>query len=189
MCIRDRPTGQSVTLQLAGTVPSGATGTSYTNTATASASDASPVTATDTDALNVQAALAISDTDGVGSVVAGSSDTYTTVVSNTGPSDAANLSVVDALPAQGLTGISSPGLPSGVTFNSGTDSWSLSSLPAGQAVTLKLSGTIPPGATGASYANTATASSSDATTVSATDTDTLTAQATLTITNLSLIHI
>ncbi len=176
-------TGQSVTLQLAGTVPSGATGTSYTNTATASASDASPVTATDTDALNVQAALAISNTDGVSSVVAGSSDTYTTVVSNSGPSDAANLSVVDAVPTQGLSGISSPGLPSGVTFNSGTDTWSLSSLPAGQAVTLKLSGTIPPGATGASYANTATASSSDAATVSATDTDTLTAKSNLNITN------
>ena len=63
--------------------------------------------------------------------MAGDPDTYTVVVSNTGPSDATNLSVVDTLPAQGFTNISSPNLPSGVTFTAATDSWSLASLPAG----------------------------------------------------------
>ena len=60
-----------------------ATGT-LTNTATASASDASTVTATDTDTLSAQATLAITNTDGVSSIVAGTSDTYTIVVSNPG---------------------------------------------------------------------------------------------------------
>ena len=176
------PAGQSVTLKLAGTVPSGATGATYVNTATASATDASSVTATDTDSLSAQATLGITKTDGVTSVVAGTADTYSIVVSNTGPSDASNLSVVDTLPAQGLSNISSPNLPAGVTFTAGTDTWTLASLPAGQSVTLKLAGTVPSGATGATYVNTATASATDASSVNATDTDSLSAQATLGIT-------
>ena len=112
------------------TIRSSATGT-LTNTATASASDASTVTATDTDTLTAQATLAITKTDGVTSVTAGTTDTYTVVVSNTGPSDASNLSVVDTLPTQGFTNITSPNLPAGVTFNAATDTWTLASLPAG----------------------------------------------------------
>ena len=152
------------------------------NTATASASDASTVTATDTDALTAQATLAITKTDGVTSVVAGSSDTYAIVVSNSGPSDASNLSVADTLPAQGLTNVSSPSLPSGVTFDAATDTWTLATLDSGQSVTLQLHGTVPSGATGATYVNTATASASDASAVRATDTDILTTDATLSIT-------
>ena len=128
---------------------------------------------------HAHATLAITKTDGVTSVTAGTTDTYTVVVSNTGPSDAANLSVVDTLPSQGLTNISSPNLPSGVTFTAASDSWSLASLPAGQSVTLIFAGTVPSGATGSTYVNTATASASDASTVTATDSDSLTAQATL----------
>jgi len=176
------PSGQSITLELSGTVPSGATGATYANTATASATGAATVTATDTDSLSSQSSLTITKTDGVASVLAGSSDTYTIVVSNVGPSDAAPLSVVDTLPAQGLTSVSSPNLPAGVTFNAGTDTWSETSLPSGQSVTLELSGTVPPGATGSSYVNTATASAPDAPPVSATDTDTLSSQAGLVLT-------
>src|ERR1019366_3942707 len=117
------PAGQSVTLKLSGTVPSGATGATYVNSASASASDASTVSATDTDTLNAQATLGITKTDRVSSITAGPSDTYTVVVSNTGPSDAQNLSVVDTLPIQGFTNISSPSLPAGVTFTAATDTW------------------------------------------------------------------
>ena len=116
-------------------------------------------------------------------MTAGTPITYTIVVTDKGPSDTSQLNVVDNLPAQGLTNISSPNLPSGVTFNSTTDSWSLASLPSGQSVTLKLAGTVPSGATGTSYTNTATASASDASPVNASDTDTLNTQATLAITN------
>ncbi len=103
------------------------------------------------------------------------------VVTNTGPSIASNLNVVDTFPTQGFTGVSSPNLPSGVTFNSFTDTWTLSSLAAGQSITLELSGTVPPGATGSSYADSASASASDASSVSATDTDSLGNQGDVTI--------
>ena len=103
------PSGGSVTYTVVAALVSSASGT-LSNTATASASDASTVTATDTDSLSSEATLSITKTDGVTSVVAGSSDTYTIVVSNSGPSDASNLSVADILPAQGLTNVSSPNL-------------------------------------------------------------------------------
>ena len=175
------PAGGTVTYTVTAAIRSSATGT-LTNTATASASDASTVTATDSDSLTAQATLTITKTDGVSSVTAGTTDTYTVVVSNTGPSDASNLNVVDTLPTQGFSNISSPNLPSGVTFTAASDSWSLASLAAGQSVTLQLAGTVPSGATGATYVNTASASAADASTVTATDSDTLTAQATLAIT-------
>ena len=70
--------------------------------------------------------------------------------------------MVDTLPTQGLTNISSPSLPSGVTFNSTTDTWTLASLASGQSVTVELAGTVPSGATGSTYVDTATASASDA---------------------------
>src|SRR6202034_3732912 len=154
------PAGGSVTYTVTAAIRSSATGT-LVNTATASASDASTVTATDSDSLSPHATLGITKTDGVTSIAAATTDTYTMVVSNTGPSDAANLSVVDTLPSQGFTNISSPNLPSGVTFTAASDSWTLASLAAGQSVTLKLAGTVPSGATGATYVNTASASASD----------------------------
>ena len=73
--------------------------------------------------------------------------------------------MVDTLPTQGLTNISSPNLPAGVTFTSATDTWTLATLASGQSVTLQLAGTVPSGATGSTYVNTATASASDASTV------------------------
>ena len=175
--------GHSVTLELSGTVPSGATGSTYVNTTTASASDAGTVTAIDTETLNSQSSLSITMTDGVTSVIAGTPETYTVVVSDGGPSDARNLSVVDTLPLQGLTNLSSPGLPAGVTFNPGTVTWSLLSLPAGHSVTLELSGTVPSGATGTTYVNTTTSSASDAAAVSSSDGDSLGHQADITLTN------
>jgi uncharacterized repeat protein (TIGR01451 family) len=152
------------------------------NSASASASDAGTVTATDTDTLTSHATLGITKSDGVTSIAAGGFDTYTIVVSNTGPSDAQNLSVVDTLPTQGLTNISSPSLPAGVTFTAATNTWTLSSLAAGQSITLQLAGTVPSGATGATYVNNASASASDASTVTATDNDTLTSQGNLSVT-------
>ena len=124
------PVGGSVTYTVVASISSSASG-SLSNTATASATDASTVSATDTDSLSAQAHLSITKTDGVSSIVAGSADSYTVQVSNTGPSDASNLSVVDTLPTQGLANLSSPNLPAGVTFNAATDTWSLASLGVG----------------------------------------------------------
>ncbi len=115
-------------MELSGTVPSGATGSTYVDSAAASASDASTVSATDTDSLSAQATLSLTDSDGVSSITAGTPDTYTVVVTNSGPSNATNLSVADTLPTQGLSNITSPSLPSGVTFTAATDTWTLASL-------------------------------------------------------------
>jgi uncharacterized repeat protein (TIGR01451 family) len=179
------PPGGSVTYTVTAVISSSATGT-LSNTATltppASFTNTNPlataggaVSATDSDSV-AQAHLTITNSDTVSSLAPGSNDLYTVVVSNSGPSDASSLSVVDTLPAQGLANITSPNLPSGVTFNSTTVTWSMSSLPIGQSVTLQLSGTVPLSATGSTYVNAASASASDASTVSASDTDSLGAQ-------------
>jgi len=184
------PAGGSITYTVVASVNASATGTlsnSVTVTPPASFANLNPlssfgsVSASDTDTLS-HAVLAVTDSDGASSVGAGSSDTYTIVVTNSGPSAASNLSVVDTPDPQGLSGVSSPSLPAGVTFSSATDTWSLASLPAGQSVTLELAGTVPGSANGSSYTNSVSASASDASTVSASDTDTLGNQGDVTIT-------
>src|SRR5438876_743334 len=62
-------------------------------------------TATDTDALTPEADLAITKTDGVTTVAPGTSDTYTIVVTNNGPSTAVGAAVTDIFPAD-LTAVS-----------------------------------------------------------------------------------
>jgi uncharacterized repeat protein (TIGR01451 family) len=139
------------------------------------------VSATDSDTV-AQGLLTISNSDNVSSVAPGSADVYTILVSNSGPSAATNLSVVDTLPTQGFANITSPNLPVGVTFNAATVTWSLPSLPVGQSVTLQLSGSVPSSATGSTYVNAASASASDATAVNASDSDSLGAQGDVAIT-------
>ena len=177
--------GQSLTMSISGTIDAAVVG-ALSNTATVTApagvtdTNSGNNTSTDTDVLTPQAELTISKTDGVTSVVPGETDSYTIVVSNSGPSNAFNVQVVDTPPSQGLANVTSPNLPAGATFNSATDTWIIGSLAAGQSVTLKLTGTVPASATG-SFSNTATATSSDAMSVTATDTDTLTPQADLAV--------
>ena len=55
--------------------------------------------ASDSDALVATADLSISKTDGVTTVIAGATTTYTIVVSNSGPSDAPGTQIKDTLPA------------------------------------------------------------------------------------------
>src|SRR5438132_1288405 len=96
--------GQSVTMTLTGTIDPNATGT-LTNAVTvappAGVTDTNPAdnTASDTDTLTPQVVLVITKTDGATSVVPGTSDTYTMVVSNAGPSAVTGASVSDPLPA------------------------------------------------------------------------------------------
>ncbi len=139
------------------------------------------LSSTDVAALSVLSHLSISKTDSVGgssitgaigTAVPGDPISYTIVVSNTGPSDADDVSVVETLPTQGLDTITTT-QPPGVTFSSADDTWTVGTLGAGDDDTLTLSGTIPAGAAGPRYVDTAAAGASDASTVSATDTDTL----------------
>jgi uncharacterized repeat protein (TIGR01451 family) len=164
--------GASVVLTLTGTIRPGASGTA-SDVVVTSASNAPSVTATDTDSLVPLANLAVTISDGLSQVTPGSADTYTVVVTNTGPSDATNVEVVDTLPAQGFENIASPDLPNGVIFNAATDTWSVGTLSAGATVTLTLTGMIPASATG-TFSQSATVDGSGARSVDATDVDTLT---------------
>jgi uncharacterized repeat protein (TIGR01451 family) len=101
------PAGGSTTHTATCTISAAATGT-LSNTATVTAAggitDPTPGnnSATDTDTLAPSADLAITKTDGVTTVLAGGSLTYTIVASNPGPSNAPGSTVTDTFPA-GLT--------------------------------------------------------------------------------------
>ena len=88
-----------------------AQGATLTDTATVSSATSDPVagnnTSTASTTVTPSADLAITKT-GPATVVAGASVAYSLVVVNNGPSDAANLSVTDALPA-GVTFVSATG--------------------------------------------------------------------------------
>jgi uncharacterized repeat protein (TIGR01451 family) len=97
------PAGGSTTYTATCAISAAATGT-LSNTATVAAAagvtDPTPGnnSATDTDTLAPSADLAITKTDGVTSVLAGGSLTYTIVASNPGPSDAPGSTVTDTFP-------------------------------------------------------------------------------------------
>ena len=96
------PAGGSVAFTASCAIAASATG-SLSNTATISGTvtDPNPAnnSATDTDTVTPQADLAITKTDGVASVVAGASTTYTITASNAGPSNAPGSTVADTFPA------------------------------------------------------------------------------------------
>ena len=182
--------GQSVTITLTGTIDPTATGT-LTNTAHVApppgVTDPNPANNndSDTDTLTPQADLAITKTDGKASAVPGTPDTYTITVSNAGPSTVSSVILTDDVPAALLNPVF--GTPSAGSYDPATGVWSGLSLASGQSVTITLTGTIDPAATG-TLTNTATVSPpagvTDPTPAnnSATDTDTLTPQADLAIT-------
>ncbi len=181
--------GASATYVITGTVASNAVGT-LSNTATVIApatvtdTDDSNNTETDADTLIPKTAVAVTKTNGVTSVTAGLSTTYTIVVSNTGPSDAGSVSVVDALPAAldwsganaSWTCLTNGGASCGSTGNGSIND--TVNLPAGSTVTYTLTAIVNPDATG-SLVNTAAVTVSGSVTDStpdddrATDTDTV----------------
>ncbi len=188
------PVGGSATFTVTGTVSATATG-SLVNTATITApggvTDPTPGnnSATDTDTLSPQADLTISKTDGVTSVVPGTSLTYTIVAGNAGPSTAANATVTDTFPAS-LTGATWTCVASGGASCPASGSGNINAavtLPVGATATFTATGTVSASATG-TLANTATITAPGGVTDptpgnnSATDTDTLTPQADLAIT-------
>jgi uncharacterized repeat protein (TIGR01451 family) len=181
--------GQSVTITLTGTIDPTTTGT-LSNTATVAPPpgvtdpNGANNSATDTDTLTPQADLSVTKTDGKTSAVPGTPDTYTITVSNAGPSTVSSLTLTDAVPAALLNPVFTP---SAGSYDPQTGLWSGLSLGSGQSVTITLTGTIDPKATG-TLTNTATVSppagvtDPDPTNNSGSDTDTLTPQADLAIT-------
>jgi uncharacterized repeat protein (TIGR01451 family) len=150
--------GGTVTLTLTGTVDPNLIG-SLTNTVTVSP----PSGTTDTNAANNTAAdtdttptadLAVTIDDGKTTVVPGTSNTYTITVTNNGPDTVSSLTLADTIPAALLN----PNFaPSAGAYDTNTRIWSGLSLASGQSVSMTLTGTIDPNATG-SLINTVTVS-------------------------------
>ena len=181
--------GNSVTITLSGTIDPTATG-SISNTVSVSPpsglsdSNSSNNTATDTDTLTPQVDLSVSQTDNKTSIVPGTANTYTIIVTNSGPSTISSFTMTDVIPA-GLLGAVFGAASSG-TYDSATKVWNGLSLANGTSVTITLSGTIDPTATG-SITNTISisppsgVSDTNSANNSATDTDTLTPQVDLSV--------
>jgi len=186
--------GATATLTVSYTVPQSAAAGAVTNTAVVSCANTDPNlannTATDTNTVSLQGDLSITKTDGKTSVVPGTQNTYTIVVSNGGPSTVTGATVSDGLPAT-LTGVTwtasySAG-SSGASSGSGAMTDVLVTLLSGGTATFTVTGTVDAAATG-TLTNTATVTApagfTDTNAVNnfATDTDTLTPQGDLSIT-------
>src|SRR5207253_4053288 len=119
--------------------------------------------------------VSVTKSDGVTSVVPGTSTTYTIVVTNAGPSTATNVVVSDPLPA-GVTSFTWSG--NGKANQSGALSDTIASLAPGASVTYTVVAQTSPSATG-SLTNTASVTGPgdiNPANNTATDTDTLTPQ-------------
>jgi uncharacterized repeat protein (TIGR01451 family) len=180
------PSGGSVTYTASCMVSAAATGTlsnTATVTAPASVTDTNPGnnSATDSDTLAASADLAITKTDGVTSVTAGGSVTYTITASNAGPSNATGATVADTFPASLTCTWTCAGASGGTCTASGSGNINGTvNLPSGGSVTFTASCTLSNAATG-TLSNTATVTAPAGVTDptpgnnSATDSDTITA--------------
>jgi uncharacterized repeat protein (TIGR01451 family) len=180
------PSGGSVTYTASCTISGAATGT-LSNTATVAApagvTDPTPGnnSATDTDTLGASADLAITKTDGVATVTAGGSTTYTITASNAGPSGATGATVADTFPASLTCTWTCAAAGGGTCTAAGSGNINDTvNLPSGGSVTYTASCTISGAATG-TLSNTATVTTPagvtdpDPANNSATDTDTISA--------------
>ena len=89
--------------------------------------------------------LQVTKTDSTASLVPGTSDTYTITVTNNGPDTVNSVTLTDTIPAA-LLGASFA--PSTGAYDVTSGEWSGLSLASGQSVTMTLTGTIDPNATG-----------------------------------------
>ncbi len=170
------------------TTAAAAPGGTFTNTAIVSAATADPVPANNSASqpttISVSADLAVTKSDGVASVVAGTSTNYTITLTNNGPSAVASGAVVsDPIPAGTVGSETEPNCAiAGSTFTCTTTAV----LASGASVVYHLVVAVPANYAPATVVNTATITSSPATDPtpannSATDTDTVTKSADLAI--------
>ena len=122
-------------------------------TAPAGVTDTNPGnnSATDTDTLTPQADLAITKTDGVASVSAPGTTTYTIVVTNNGPSNVTGATVSDVLPAaiasDTFTAIGTGGASGFTAVGSGNINDTVN-MPAGSTITYTVVANISGSASG-----------------------------------------
>src|SRR5205807_1921269 len=135
--------------------------------------------------------LSVTLTDGVTTVNAGTSVTYTIVVTNNGPGNATGVAVSDNFPAifAGVTFTATQtGGASGFTAHGSGNINDTVTMPSGSVITYTATGTISPSAPSGTLSDTATVTApanvtdNNLTNNSATDTDTLTLQADLKVT-------
>ena len=185
----------SVQFTVTGTI-AGPTVGSVVNTATVSApagvteTNSADNAATDATAVTTTAALSISKTDGQTTDVAGTSSTYTIVVTNSGPSAVVGAAVTDALPP-GFTNASWTCVAAGAgsCADAGPTTGNVNTtvdLPSGTSATFTVTGTIDASFTGV-LSNTATVIAppgtiDDPANNTATDTTTVVAEANLVVT-------
>ena len=175
--------GGTATFTVSGSIDPSATGT-LTNTAAVSAPsgvtdpDTSNNSASDADTLTPVADLSIAKTDGTADVVAGTSTTYTIVVTNGGPSVATGAAVNDVMPtavSATWTATASTGSSVAASSGSGNIATMVTLLPGGTA-TFTVVAAVSHSATG-TLTNTATVAApagvtdNDLTDNSATDAD------------------
>ncbi|MFN2610780.1 MAG: hypothetical protein ABR507_07920, partial [Actinomycetota bacterium] len=162
--------------------PNVATGTVISNTAVISSEsttdpDLTNNSATATTDVNESAVLSVTKSGSPSSVAAGQSVTYTATVSNAGPSNADNTTLVDALPS-GLSMVSaSPGCSGSTTVTC-----AVGTLVPGQSATVTITASVNASAPAGTVTNTVTADSSEPEgPVTATATTTITQRADLSI--------
>src|SRR5262249_30468932 len=134
--------GNSVSMTLGVTINPSATG-SFSNTVTvappAGVTDTNPAnnSATDTGTLTPMVDLQVTISDGKTSVVPGTSDTYTIVVTNNGPTTAVPAAVTDVFPAAITaafwTAVASPGSSVAAATGTGNIATTVTLLPGGNA--------------------------------------------------------
>ena len=188
------PVGSTITYLATGTISPSAIGSLINNAtveppADVTDPDLSNNSAGDADTLTPQKDVSVTKTDNkggssitssTGTVVPGTSFTYTITVSNSGPSTATDVSVSDPVPS-GLTSFVWSG--NGQSNVSGAISDTITTLAPGASVVYTVTATVRPTATG-TLSNTATVSDANDTNTandSATVTDNLTPQADLSI--------
>ena len=156
-----------ILVMITGKVDPNYTGTQLVNTFTVDPLEPGNPTVTSnttTTLINKTADLQISKT-GPATAIAGRTINYTITVNNAGPSNTANASIVDQVPA-GITGVTwTATAQNGAVINTNPASGAtnsinvLAAIPANSGtVTINVSGTIDPGFTGSILTNTATAS-------------------------------
>ena len=142
--------GETFLVTIRGTVDPSASSGTLTNTATVQSAtpDPNPDNNTDTAETPVveSADLSVTKTADQTPAVPGQLFSYTITVTNSGPSDARNVLLIDALPAVLLNPLVS--IDNGSTYFAWSSPFMLGTLAAGTSRTIRIRGTLSPSATG-----------------------------------------
>ena len=147
--------GASETLQLTTTVDSGTGGSSITSTTTAAVGDQTDTSVTNSnlsETINVTSANLIT-VKTVNNPLPDEGDTiiYSINVTNNGPNDETNVTLIDNLPS-GVTFVSATA--SSGTYTNGTGVWTIGNITDGDTETLNITATVDTGTSGQTITNT-----------------------------------